>query len=136
MDPFLSTEINHEYDIDKWFHPTETVAYNNSSIPNFQGGLSEWSLNLGHGWVIMSDYEWCGVALGCYGYSIIPGAAIVTSQCYGRYCSTEYMRTWAGHLSTPWLREFTAITGCQHDALIDQTCHVGYRHHGTYKIYF
>ena len=43
----------------------------------------------------------CGVAMGCYGRSIVPGAAIVIPQCYGRYCST------------PWQHEFTAITGCQ-----------------------
>ena len=39
---------------------------------------------------------------------------------YGRYCSTEYARTWAGHLSTPSQREFSAITGCQSiDNLLD-----------------
>ena len=61
-----------------------------------------------------------GVAMGYYGSSIVPGTVIVTSQCYGRYCSTEYRRTWAGHLSTPWLCEFVAITGCQWiDNLLD-----------------
>ena len=39
-----------------------------------------------------------GVAMGCYGHSIVPGAAIVTSQWYGRYCFTEYARTRVGHL--------------------------------------
>ena len=50
---------------------------------------------------------------GCYGRSIVPGAVIVMSQCYGRYYFTEYARTWAGHLATPWQCKFTAITGCQ-----------------------
>ena len=30
------------------------------------------------------------VAIGCYGRRIVPGASIVTSQCYGCYCFTEY----------------------------------------------
>ena len=62
----------------------------------------------------------CGVAMGCYGRPIVPGAAILMSQCYGRYCSMEYARIWAGHLSRPWQREFTAITSCQSiDNLLD-----------------
>ena len=44
-----------------------------------------------------SEYR---VTMGYYGLSIAPAAAIVTSHCYGRYCSMEYARTWAGHLST------------------------------------
>ena len=55
----------------------------------------------------------CGVARGCYKRSIVPWTAIVTSQCYDRYCFTEYARTWVGHLSTPWQRDCTAITGRQ-----------------------
>ena len=53
----------------------------------------------------------CGVAMGCYGRCIVPGAAIVTSQCYGRYCFKEHARSWAEYLSTPWQHEFTAIMG-------------------------
>ena len=44
------------------------------------------------------------VAMGCYGLSIVP------SQLYDRYCFTGYARTWARHPTTPWQREFTAIT--------------------------
>ena len=51
--------------------------------------------------------------MGCYGRFIVPAAAIVTSQCDSRYCFTEHARTWAKYLSTPWQREFTAITGCK-----------------------
>ena len=62
----------------------------------------------------------CGVAMGCYGRSIVPRGAIVTSQFYDRYCSTEYPRTLMGYLLTPWQREFRAITGCQSiDNLLD-----------------
>ena len=85
------------------------------------------SISLGFPYIVMLQTfkpkrhcSGCGVAMDCYGRSIVPGAAIVTSQCYGRYCSTEYMWTWAGHLSTPWKREFTEITGCQTiDNLLD-----------------
>ena len=41
----------------------------------------------------------CGIAMGCYGCFIVPGAAIVTSQCYGHYCFMGYVVTWAEHLS-------------------------------------
>ena len=34
-----------------------------------------------------------GVAMGCYGLSIVTRTAIVTSQWYDRYCFTEYART-------------------------------------------
>ena len=37
----------------------------------------------------------CCVAMGCYVRRIITEAAIVTSQCYGRFCFTEYAQTWA-----------------------------------------
>ena len=53
----------------------------------------------------------CGDAIGCYGRCIVPGAAIVTLQCCGRYCSTEHVRTWAGHQATPWQCQFTANRG-------------------------
>ena len=52
----------------------------------------------------------CGVAMGCYGLSIVPRTAIVTSQWYYRYCFAGYARTWARHPTTPWQRECTAIT--------------------------
>ena len=55
----------------------------------------------------------CGVAMGCYRLCIVPRTAIVTSQWYDRYCFTEYARTWARHPTTPWQREYTAITDCQ-----------------------
>ena len=55
--------------------------------------------------------------MGCYRRPIFPWAAIVTSQCYGFYCSA---RTTAEHLSTPWQRQFTTITDCQSiDNLLD-----------------
>ena len=54
-----------------------------------------------------------GVAMGCYGLSIVPRTAIVTSQWHDRYCFTEYARTWARHPTTPWQRECMAITDCQ-----------------------
>ena len=41
----------------------------------------------------------CGVAMGCFECCIVPGTAYVTSQYYGRYCFTEYARTWSEHLS-------------------------------------
>ena len=53
----------------------------------------------------------CGVAMGCYGCCIVPGAALVMSQCYGCYCFTEYALTWAEHLPMPWQCEFMAIMG-------------------------
>ena len=63
-----------------------------------------------------------GVAMGCYGLFIVPRTVIVTSQWYGRYCFTEYARTWARHLTTPWQRKCTAITGCQSiESLLDST---------------
>ena len=52
----------------------------------------------------------CGVAMGCYGLSIVPRTAIVTSQWYDRYCFVGYARTWARHPTTPWQRECTTIT--------------------------
>ena len=52
----------------------------------------------------------CGVAMGCYGPSIVPRPAIVTSQWYDRNCFTGFARTWATHPTTPWQRECTAIT--------------------------
>ena len=55
----------------------------------------------------------CGVAMGCYRLCIVPRTAIVTSQWYDRYCFTEYARTWARHPTTPWQRQYTAITDCQ-----------------------
>ena len=55
----------------------------------------------------------CGVAMGCYGLSIVARTAIVTSQWYDRYCFAEYARTWARHPATPWQRECTAITDFQ-----------------------
>ena len=51
----------------------------------------------------------CGVAMGCYGLSIVPRTTIVTSQWYDRYCFAGYARTWARHLTTPWKRECTAV---------------------------
>ena len=51
-----------------------------------------------------------GVAMGCYGLSIVARTAIVTSQWYDRYCFAGYARTWARHPATPWQRECTAIT--------------------------
>ena len=42
----------------------------------------------------------CGVAMGCYGLSIVPRTAIVTSQWYDRYCFVGYARTWARHPTT------------------------------------
>ena len=51
----------------------------------------------------------CGVAMGCYGLSIVPRTAIVTSQWYDRYCFAGYARTWARHPTTPWQRECMAI---------------------------
>ena len=55
----------------------------------------------------------CGVAMGCYGLSIVRRTAIVTSQWYDRYCFAGYARTWARHPRTPWQRECTAITDFQ-----------------------
>ena len=55
----------------------------------------------------------CGVAMGCYGLSIVPRTAIVTSQWYDRYCFAGYARTWARHPTSPWQRECTAITDFQ-----------------------
>ena len=55
----------------------------------------------------------CGVAMGCYGLSIVPRTAIVTSQWYDRYCFAGYARTWARHPTTPWQRERTTITDFQ-----------------------
>ena len=55
----------------------------------------------------------CGVAMGCYGLSIVPRPAIVTSQWYERNCFTGFARTWARHPTTPWQRECTAITDFQ-----------------------
>ena len=55
----------------------------------------------------------CGVAMGCYGLSIVPRTAIVTSQWYDHYCFAGYARTWARHPTTPWQRECTAITDFQ-----------------------
>ena len=52
-----------------------------------------------------------GVAMGCYGCCILPGAAIVTSQCYGHCCFTKYALTWAEQQSTPWQRKLTSIMG-------------------------
>ena len=60
-----------------------------------------------------ADCSGCGVAMGCYGLSIVPRAAIVTSQWHDRYCFTGFTRTWARHLTTPWQRECTAITDFQ-----------------------
>ena len=61
-----------------------------------------------------------GVAMGCYGLFIVTRTAIVTSQWYDRYCFTEYARTWARHPTTPWQREFMAITDRQSiDSLLD-----------------
>ena len=62
----------------------------------------------------------CGVVMGCYGRSIVPGAAILTSHCYGRYCSTDCSADLSETPLMPWRREFTAITGCQSiDYLMD-----------------
>ena len=76
------------------------------------------SISLGFPYMVMLDTfkrkhhcSGCGVAMGCHGRCIVPGLAFVTSQCYGTYWDTEYARTWAEHLSTPWQREFTVITG-------------------------
>ena len=55
----------------------------------------------------------CGVAMGCYGLSIVPRTVIVTSQWYDRYCFAGYARTWARQPTTPWQRECTAITDFQ-----------------------
>ena len=55
----------------------------------------------------------CGVAMGCYGLSIVPKTSIVTSHWYDRYCFAGYTRTWARHPTTPWQRECTAITDFQ-----------------------
>ena len=61
-----------------------------------------------------------GVAMGCYGLSIVTRTAIVTSQWYDRYCFTEYARTWSRHPTTLWQRECTAITDRQSiDFLLD-----------------
>ena len=42
-----------------------------------------------------------GVAMGCYGLSIIQRTAIVTSQWYDHYYFTENARIWARHSTTP-----------------------------------
>ena len=53
------------------------------------------------------------VAMGCCGHCVVPGAATVMSQWYGRYCLKEYARIWARHPATAQQFEFTAITVCQ-----------------------
>ena len=55
----------------------------------------------------------CGVAMCCYGLSIVPRTAIVTSQWYVRYCFAKYARTWARHPTTSWQRECTVIRDFQ-----------------------
>ena len=50
-----------------------------------------------------------GIAMGCYGLSIVPRTAIVMSQWYDHYYFTEYAQTWARHPTTPWQCECTAI---------------------------
>ena len=54
-----------------------------------------------------------GVAMGCYGLSIVPRTVIVTSQWYDRYFFARYARTWARHPTKPWQRVCTAITDFQ-----------------------
>ena len=54
-----------------------------------------------------------GIAMGCYGLSIVPRTAIVASQWYDHYCFTEYARTWARHSTTPWQCECMVITDFQ-----------------------
>ena len=72
----------------------------------------------------------CGVAMGCYGLSIVPRTAIV--QWYDRYCFAGYARTWARHPTTPWQRECTAITDFQSINSLQAICYTFLRNNLIY----
>ena len=93
------------------------TAWNREKIAMSQGFARYWVTLLYGSTAHCSGY---GIAMGCYGLFIVTRTAIVTSQWYGRYCFTEYARTWERHPTTPWQRECTAITDRQSiDSLLD-----------------